>query len=255
MTHCDEAALILHYYGDDGRRRGAVDRHLDECDACAARYRALAAILIAIREPEVPDRSDRYGLEVWQAIRHRLPEQAPTRWSAGIAWRPIAVGAAAALVLVGAFLVGRLSRPQPAGAPSRVVQAPPSSDAATVRVMHAAVSDHLERSERMLLDLINAKGPRVDISDEQAWAEDLIDSNRLYREAALHAGDRSTAAVLDDLERTLLDVVHGPSTLTPADLDRLRVRLDAAALLFKLRVLHDDLRERQTPPASPRKTT
>ena len=63
-------------------------------------------------------------------------------------------------------------------------------------------------------------------------------------------GDPSGKSV----ERNLLDIVHGPSTLTPADLEQLRVRLDAAALLFKVRVLHDELRERETAPASPRKT-
>ena len=52
--------------------------------------------------------------------------------------------------------------------------------------------------------------------------------------------------MLDELERSLLEIVHGPSTLTPAELQALRVRLDAAALLFKVRVLHDELRGRET---------
>lgn len=254
MKHCDDAALILHYYGEDGRRRGRVDGHLDECPSCAAQYRAIAATLGAIREPAVPERGDQYGLEVWQSIRHRLPEPDTSGWRGWVAWRPMALGAAAALVLVAAFVTGRLSGPAPAVAPA-VADAGAPAAGARVRVMHAAIADHLERSERVLLDVANAHGAAVDISSEQSWAEDLIDSNRLYREAALQAGDRATAAVLDDLERSLLDVVHGPSTLTPAELDRLRARLDAAALLFKLRVLRDELRERQTPPASPRKTT
>jgi hypothetical protein len=255
MKHYDDAALILHYYGEDGRRRGAVDRHLDECASCAAQYRSLAATLAMVAAPEVPERDDRYGLEVWQAIRARLPEPESAWWHGWVAWRPMALGAAAALVLIAAFVVGRATRQARVSVPATVQQSAAARDADSVRVMHAAVSDHLERSERMLLDLVNAQGKEIDISSEQAWAEDLIDSNRLYREAAVHAGDRGTADVLDDLERSLLDVVHGPSTLTAADLERLRTQLDAAALVFKLRVLHDELRERQTPPASPRKTT
>ena len=90
---------------------------------------------------------------------------------------------------------------------------------------------------------------------EQAWASDLVDANRLYREAATQAGETSTASVLDDLERTLLDIVHAPSTLTPAELADVRARLDAAALLFKVRVLSNELRERETTPLAPRKTT
>src|SRR5204862_534804 len=86
------------------------------------------------------------------------------------------------------------------------------------RMRMAAISDHLERSERVLLDVMNASGARgahIDVSDAQGWAADLIDDNRLYREAAARAGDTMIADVLDDLERNLLEIVHGPSTLPP----------------------------------------
>jgi hypothetical protein len=252
MRHYDEQALILHYYGEDRRAGGAVDRHLEECAACATEYRNICATLGLARDPDAPTRGERYGLEVWQSIRHRLPEREASAWRAWITWRPMALGVAAALLVAAAFVAGRLSTP---AAPSPGPAPSVTADAGRLRVMRAAISDHLERSERVLVDLANARGPRVNISDEQAWAADLVDSNRLYREAALQAGDRSTAAVLDDLERSLLDVVHGPSTLTAEDLDHLRARLDAAALLFKLRILHDDLRERQAPPASQGKKT
>src|SRR5262249_48406571 len=158
-----------------------------------------------------------------------------------------------------AFVAGRL---WPAGGPASqpaigVVErtAPSSASDADDRVRLAAISDHLDRSERVLLDLMNAQGDRVDLSDQQVWAADLIDSNRLYRDAATQAGDLMIATVLDDLERSLLDVVHGPSTLTPAQLDDVRTRVDAAALLFKVRVLADELHEREAAPVPLRKTT
>ena len=34
----------------------------------------------------------------------------------------------------------------------------------------AATGDHLEQSERVLLNLVNAEGPTVDLTDEQTWA-------------------------------------------------------------------------------------
>src|SRR5206468_11884464 len=123
------------------------------------------------------------------------------------------------------------------------------------RVRLAAIGDHLERSERVLLDLMNAQGDRVDLSDQQVWSAELIDSNRLYRDAATQAGDLTIANVLDDLERSLLDVVHGPSTVTPAQLDDVRTRMDAAALLFKVRILADELHEREAVPVPIRKRT
>jgi hypothetical protein len=84
---------------------------------------------------------------------------------------------------------------------------------------------------------------------------DLVDTNRLYRDAAERAGDSTVAGLLDELERTLLEIANGPSTLTPAELEAVRARLDAAALLFRVRILSDELHEREIAPAQPRKTT
>ena len=66
--------------------------------------------------------------------------------------------------------------------------------------------------------------------------------------------------MLDDLERSLLEIVHSPSKISAADLEQIRRRIDAAALLFKVRVMSDELRQREaaagdrsTPRASTRK--
>ena len=258
MTHCTENELILYYYGE-GRGRADIERHLDACGPCAAGYRAIAGTLSMIAAPEVPERDDRYGLEVWQRIRHQLPEQDAAWWPAWLRWDRLAfAGAVAALcaVIMAAFLAGRLSRPPHLATPN-LAAVDAAGDGGT-RVRMAAIGDHLERSERVLLDVMNAseaRGTQIDVSGVQAWAADLIDDNRLYREAASRAGDTMIADVLDDLERNLLEIIHGPSTLTPVQLEQVRVRLDAAALLFKVRVLHDELRGREAAPALPRKTT
>ncbi len=256
MKHIDEGDLILFYYGE-GRRRAHIERHLEACATCATAYRDLAGTLSLIVEPAIPDRGDRYGLEVWQRIRHQLPEQDAAWWMAWGRWDRLGLAAAAAVLVMAAFAAGRIwPRAEPARPPA--VQAADESSDSGDRVRGAAIGDHLERSERVLLDLINAsgaKGAQVDVREQQAWAEDLLASNVLYRQAATRAGDTLVATVLDDLERNLLEIVHGPSTLTPAQLEQMRVRLDAAALLFKVRVLHDELREREIAPATPRKTT
>ena len=257
MSHYSEDDLILYYYGE-GRRRADIERHLAACGSCGAAYGQIAGTLSLVTAPEAPERDERYGLEVWQRIRHQLPEQETAWWPAWLQWDRLALaGAAAALcvMIIAAFVAGRLWPRQDLTLTKN--GADTSADAGT-RVRMAAISDHLERSERVLLDVMNASGARgahIDVSDAQGWAADLIDDNRLYREAASRAGDTMIADVLDDLERNLLEIVHGPSTLTPAQLEQVRVRLDAAALLFKVRVLHDELRERETAPALPRKTT
>ena len=256
MAHYSDDDLILYYYGE-GKRREVVEQHLDGCETCAASYRAIADTLLLIAAPDVPERGEAYPLEVWQRIRARLPEQEAPWWTLRFAWT-LQTLAAAAAVLMAAFLAGRL---WPAGGPASppaigvAERTGPSASDAGDRVRLAAISDHLERSERVLLDLMNTRGDRVDVSDQQAWSAELIDSNRLYRDAATQAGDLMIASVLDDLERSLLEVVHGPSTMTPAQLDDVRTRVDAAALLFKVRVLADELHEREAAPVPLRKTT
>jgi len=259
VKHYTEDDLILHHYGEY-RRHAEVERHLQECVSCAATYREIAMTLSLIVEPEMPERDDRYGLEVWQRIRHQLPPQEGSWWPAWFRWDHLAVaGVAAAFcaVMAAGFVAGRIwPRTEPSHPPAaQTADMPGDADA---RVRMAAISDHLEKSERVLLDLTNGiskPSDRIDVSDAQAWATDLVDANRLYRQAAARAGDTMVATVLDDLERNLLDIVHGPSVLTPAQLEELRVRLDAATLLFRVRVLHDELRERESAPAPLRKTT
>jgi len=243
MTHCSEDDLILHYYGELPSQRD-LTQHLDTCAECAAAYQAIADTMRLVAIPDVPGRGDAYGREVWQQIRARLPERPAPWWQLWFGWRALAAGVALAAMVAAAFVAGRSWQAQ---RPTAVQAAASAIDAAAGdRVRLAAIGDHLERSERMLLDLVNADGDQVDLSAQQMWAADLIDSNRLYRDAASFAGDNLVAGVLDDLERSLLEIVHGPSMPTRAELDGVRARLDAAALLFKVRVLADELHERET---------
>ena len=64
MTHYQDEDLILYYYGE-GRGRAAVDAHLGQCERCSAAYKNLAATLQMVPTPEIPERGDQYGLEVW----------------------------------------------------------------------------------------------------------------------------------------------------------------------------------------------
>lgn len=262
MTHQSEHDLILYYYGEGGRRRPAIERHLDTCAECSAVYRQIAETLALVAEPDVPERGDQYGLEVWQRIRHRLPD-APdaaggffsrfSAWTLGLS----AAGALAAIVLA-AFLAGRGSL-GPAAAPAARPAESVSASAAD-RILLASVADHLDRSDRVLTEILNTPSGS-DISAEQRWAEDLLTTSRLYRQDAVDAGEQSVANILDELERTLVEIVHSPSQISAADLEQLRRRVDAAALLFKVRVMSDDIRRRDEPggarprPASTRKTS
>ncbi|HUJ23651.1 MAG TPA: hypothetical protein VLX58_19090 [Bryobacteraceae bacterium] len=244
MKHLEQEELILEYYGE--QRDHQVHEHLESCQACRASFESLARVLNLMNEFHAPEPSADYGSRVWQRIAPEL-DRSPAAWWSGLAhWfeprRLMAVGAMAALLLA-AFLAGRVSqrRQQMAGLPAPVRE----------RIMMVAVGEHLERSQMILVELVNneSKGP-VDISSEQRRAEDLVSENRLYRQAALKSGDKAISSVLDELERVLLDIAHSPSKLDSAELEQVRQRIEANGILFKIRVVGSNLKEREKPPVS-----
>jgi hypothetical protein len=265
VKHYSAEDLILHFYGEDaGRRRREISQHVDECASCAAIYRELARTLQLLEAPEVPERGEQYGLEVWQRIRARLPEPEAPWWVRWLKWDRLAVAGAVAMLVVAAFITGLSwstpGRPLPAAPPAVASTAVGASTAGASdgrqRILLTSVTEHLDRSERILTDIMNAPDGG-DISTEQRRAEDLVSTSRLYRQEAVEAGEQSVASVLEDLERNLLEVIHSPSKITAADLDDVRQRIDAASLLFKVRVLGDELRQRElsAPPAAPHART
>jgi len=255
VTHYSEEDLILYYY-EERARSGAVQRHLDGCAQCAAAYRGIASTLELVTTPDAPGRGEQYGLEVWQRIRHQLPEQEMPWWSAWLRIDRLAIAGGVAAVCLAAFAAGRSWPARHAPVPVADQAAAPgpqtsvaSDDDGRQRILLTTVADHLDRSERVLTDIMNTPAGG-DISSEQRWAEDLVAASRLYRQDAVDAGEQSVALVLDELERSLLEIIHTPSRVKAARLDEIRRRIDAASLLFKVRVLGDELRQREQPRAT-----
>ncbi|MGH9787353.1 MAG: hypothetical protein ACRD4U_01450 [Candidatus Acidiferrales bacterium] len=240
MKHLSHDELVLFHYGELAERREA-DGHLVECAGCRAEYDTLKQTLGAAESVPVPERGEGYGREVWARLRPRLEEE-----RRGFPWmelfRPRRWAAVAVIVLLvlAAFLAGQYWR-QPA---PQVAQ--PLSPQVRERILLVAVGDHLERSERILIEIVNAEdGSAADISSERAWAEELVAANRLYRQTAAREGEAGVASVLEDLERVLLEVANSSDELTPAERERLRKRIESGGILFKVRVLGTQVRERE----------
>lgn len=241
MKHPSEEELVSYHYGDDGKAfQKEVEQHLAACASCRASYASLEQVLARLDSLPVPERPESYGAEVWQRLRPQLPARRESWWAAWFTAPRWARAGAMAGLLVVAFLAGRYWQPR---------QAPPMaaiSPQVRERILLLAVGGHLDRSEMLLVELVNAEGKgSTNINAEKHRAEDLVASNRLYRQAALRSGDTGMANVLDELERTLLRIAHSPSSLTPAELDQLRRRIEAQGIVFKVRVISSQVREKE----------
>jgi hypothetical protein len=248
MNHISQDQLVLFYYGESADA-AAVENHLSGCESCRSELRALQLVLNTVDSAPVPERPAEYGQALWRRIEPRLGTRRRRMIPPWWIWAP-----AMAALLVGAFLAGSLW--QRAVAPVARNQ----SNQVRERILLVAVGDHLERSQMVLAELANAPdgpsdGPshgndKLDISNERRMAEDLLDDNRLYRQTARTTGDNSMAAVLDDLERVLLEIAHSPSEISRQQLDELLEQIESRGLLFKVRVLGSDARDSETRPLS-----
>jgi hypothetical protein len=241
MSHLTEEQLVFHYYGEDGDTL-TVERHLDECEHCRALYGSLQRTLNVVHSIPAPERGPDYGAQVWQRIEAKLP--ARRRWwmwpGGSLPMRYAMACAAMAALLVVAFLAGRFYPHRPA--PVQIAR----DTRAPERILLVAVGDYLERSQMVLIELANAssKGP-LDVSSEQERAQELISETRLYRQTAASTGSTSVTGILDELERLLLDIAHGPSRLSPAEVEKFRARLEAEGILFKIRVVNSNVRSQE----------
>jgi hypothetical protein len=248
MSHVNEEQLVLFYYGESAEA-GAIEEHLAVCDACRSELRALQVVLNTVDGAPVPERSADYGEALWKRIEPRLAARGRrAAWHWWI-WVP-AMGA----LLLAAFFAGSLwqRRNPPPAAKSQ------NANQIRERILLVAVDEHLERSQMVLAEIEDApdgKG-KLDISREQQVAEDLLDDNRLYRLTARTTGDQSTAGVLDDLERVLLEIAHSPRELSGEQLKQLQEQIQSQGVLFKIRVLGSKARDAETQPGpAPRKNS
>jgi hypothetical protein len=284
MKHVDSDQLILYYYGEPNAAPGKtaglaeIEAHLAICGRCRSEYDALARTLTAVSSVSIPERAESYGQDVWERLAPRLkdrgilpagsvlenagwkpaPQSRPgsqqrtapeSRWLDAFAWHRWVLGGAVAALLVAAFLAGRFwPRPQPP-APTTASSTPIPAQSRD-RVLLAAVADHMERSEILLMELENASeggGREIDISLQRQQAEELAAGSRLYEEAAQQAGEAGISNLLDDLNRVLITVAHSPGRVTPAQLAELRSRIEGPGILFKLQVVDSGIEQRLKP--------
>jgi hypothetical protein len=239
--HIPEQELVAYAFGDSAEA-ATVAKHLGECAECAAEFKKLQSVLMAVNDEtlSIPER-EHYDEQVWAAVKPRL--NAEPEKSGMFAWlRPqrLAFAGGMLALLIIAFMVGRISR-TPSPTPDQNIA---QNQNGAERLVRAEVGSHLERSQMMLVELSNAEAGKggLDITEEQARARDLLEANRLYRQSAKRAGDPAVAAVLDELERVLVEIANSPSDLSQQRLAELQQQIQDQGILFKVRVIGSKVR-------------
>ena len=229
--HLNDDDLVLHYYGEmpagDETRAGA---HLASCAECQANDARLQRVMAVVDSAPAVEAAPGFERIAWARLEPALDRRG-RGWLSWFVFSPVRLAFTAGIVILigAAFMAGRMTRTAgPAGAPQ-------SAEKVRERILLVDLGEHLDRSQMVLVELVSAddSGGSVDISLEQSRAEQLVSANRLYRQTAASTGDAAMASVLDDLERVLVDL---------ADVRR---RIESRDLLFKVRVVSSELRERR----------
>ena len=117
------------------------------------------------------------------------------------------------------------------------------SESSRDRALYLTVASHLEQSEMLFLELVNIDPDTdADVSVERRRADELKHQNRLYRQAALNAGQRDLVALLESLELVLVELANSPDAVEASDLDTLRTRIEDGDLIFRVRIVGSRLR-------------
>jgi hypothetical protein len=230
MNHLSDEQLVEYYFGEDANR--IAETHLRVCGRCEQVYDEISHAL-AVRGPEPPAREPGYGQRVWEQIEGPL-QAYPKRLRLGyFSWPRLVLAGACMLGLLAAFFIGAVWQ----RSRSHSLEAA-NSPQAKERVVLYILDDHLDRSERLLVEL-NHAGGEAGAADYtlQTEARQLLPDNRLYRQTLPSGSDPMMAAALDHLERVLLEVSNSPDRLNNADIARIEQEMNTDSLLFQIRVL------------------
>jgi hypothetical protein len=242
--HPDEDDLILLFYEDGpSETRTKAMAHLDRCPTCLAAFQDIRQALALVTDAEVPAPRPGFEARLWAAVAAELPGAAPR-----FARRPFTplLAWAALLMFVVMAGYGWVRFAAPASTPPAGPVAVEAGAGLQERVLLTALDQHFGQTETLLVELLNAPDHTAnELVFERATADDLVWSGRLYRASAHQTGDERFADVLDDLESVLVEVARSPTTVADQQLQAWRDQIEDHGLLFKVRTVTREIRERQ----------
>ena len=227
-SHLNEEQLTLAYYGNADKD---ARRHLDACEECRRGFEQIQTELNELPEYAAPARPPGWETDVWNRLVVQLPARTTPRNRFWWMLAPAVTALVAAAFFAGILMERRTERGL--------------SQEARARVLLMTTGDHLDRSERILAELTNSEPGVTDFVEERARARRLLMENRLLRQNMAQGGHPYTVALLDELERVLLDIAHTPANPSPKELEAFQRRIESEGLLFRIRIAGANLRQKE----------
>lgn len=241
-TISDNELILFHYRdGIDAERIAEIDSALLVSATLRTRYAQLQLVLDRVDSQPVPEVDDRFVERIWRKLDARIDAAQPAKMHTNIGARirsllhtmlqprPAFAAACVLVIAIGiGFYAGRWSAPEP----DEIAQT--RANAMAARVLDVYVSEHLRSTEGLLLTAVNGDDSPI-LGSNRDLAAALVDSNRLYAQAATRAGDTRLANFLRQLEPVLIDLANRSPDAAIQSSDGLRDYLRKTDLLFQVR--------------------
>ena len=241
--HLSEDELILHYYGETERADDSrIVSHLATCAECQSANQQLRRVMTLVDTAAPVEAPAGFERTAWARLEPSIDAKREGGWRGFFAFPQFAMAGGVAALVLAAFVAGRFS------GGDGVVTPPAAAAVANVepaRVLNNEVGDHLDRTQMMLVELANADNGHGDVlAGEQGRAAELVAANRLILQSAMQSGDGAVVDILEDLERVLLEIANAPADASSNELTGLQSRITTEDLLFRLRVIASEMRQR-----------
>jgi hypothetical protein len=264
MKHLTDEEMMEQFYGES-ENTTAVERHLERCRECARNFAELKRDLADVERIEAPPRDAFYGERMWTRVAPMLPAFTAAEkrsWWHSLSWqssnwqskwlRGLSYAAAGLLLASSAFYAGRLWEKNQTHAPIAQIETAPKPAQANQPIVVVVLDDHLDRSERFLVELKHAdwdaSGAPSPLRDE---AKNLLAANRICRKDAAQSNDPELTTALDHLDKLLADAANEPGGMNAATISKLQDEMNAEGVLFEVRVLRSRAAKHQAPLIDP----
>lgn len=254
--HLTDEEMIQQAYGES-ENAASVDQHLERCRECAESFAELKRDLTGLDRVTAPERDAHYGERVWASIAPSLPAYGPISksaerpwWAIGL-WKGLGYAAACALLIACAFYAGRQweqRKQQP------VAQVEHKAPQAKQPIVVVVLDDHLDRSERFLVELKHADLDSAAMaSPMRAEAQSLLAANRVCLKNVAETNDPGLTTALDHLDRLLAEAANEPGGLNANSIAKLQDEMNSDGLLFEVRVLRSRITHQKRSGSDPAK--